>query len=313
MRYGVAIAFLLPLIGLGQMSTVVGVDLDSTTIRIGEQVGLRMHISYSKDAVRSIEWPTMADTLNKHVEVIADSGIDTVAGERGAMRELRVLTITSFDTGYWAIPPFRFLVDGNAIESSALLLEVKGVALDSAMVPRDIKDIHTLPFSITFWLREHMALVAGGLGVLALIAALLYLLLRRKKEPGASIVVDPTIPAHERALTAMRALEHERIWQQGDHKGYHSRLTDILRGYIEERFMVPALESTTDELIKELRVSSLSTDKRDQLENMLRLADLVKFAKSIPSPQENEQMMSGAIRFVESTAATSSPTRHVQE
>jgi hypothetical protein len=247
------------------------------------------------------------------LEVINDSGIDPVAGERGTIRELRVLTITSFDTGFWAIPPFRFLVDGKAMESAALLLEVKGVALDSAMVPRDIKDIHTLPFSIAYWLREHVVLVASGVTVLALIAALLYLLLRRKKEPRAPAVKDPMIPLHERALSAMRALEQERIWQQGDHKTYHSRLTDILRGYIEERFAVPALESTTDELIKELRVSSLSADKRDQLENMLRLADLVKFAKSIPSPQENEQMMSGAVRFVESTTAASTPIRHVQE
>ena len=219
MRIVVGIAGLLPLFGFGQMSTVVGVDLDTTTIRIGEQVDLRMHIAYTKDRVRTVEWPTLADTLNAHLEVVNDSGIDTLAGERGTMRELRVLTITSFDTGFWAIPPFRFLVDGKAMESAALLLEVKGVVLDSAMVPRDIKDIHTLPFSITYWLREHIMWVASGVTVLALIATLLYLLLRRKKEPRTTVVKAPTIPLHERALSAMRSLEKERIWEQGDHKG----------------------------------------------------------------------------------------------
>jgi hypothetical protein len=110
----------------------------------------------------------------------------------------------------------------------------------------------------------------------------------------------------------MRALEDQRLWQQGDHKAYHSKLTDILRGYIEERYQVPALESTTDELIKELRVSSLPTEQRDRLENMLRLADLVKFAKTLPSPQENEQMMAGGIQFVETTAPRST-TRDAEQ
>ena len=66
---------------------------------------------------------------------------------------------------------------------------------------------------------------------------------------------------------------------------------------------MPALESTTDELLHELRVSPLNTDQQNLLGNMLRLADLVKFAKALPSPQENEQMMANALRFVQETAA----------
>ena len=124
----------------------------------------------------------------------------------------------------------------------------------------------------------------------------------RRKQP---LVQAPVIelPLHERVLQQLAALDKERVWQQGDHKAYQSRLTDLLRGYIEERYQVPALESTTDELLHELRVSPLNTDQQNLLGNMLRLADLVKFAKALPSPQENEQMMANALRFVQETAA----------
>jgi hypothetical protein len=115
---------------------------------------------------------------------------------------------------------------------------------------------------------------------------------------------------YQRVLAALETLEKERLWQQGDHKGYHSRITDLLRGYIEERYHVPALESTTDELIRELRVSPLSTDQRGQLENMLRLADMVKFAKTTPSSEENERMMTSTVRFVSETRSTSELVGH---
>ncbi|MBK9196654.1 MAG: hypothetical protein IPO17_17060 [Flavobacteriales bacterium] len=114
----------------------------------------------------------------------------------------------------------------------------------------------------------------------------------------------PGFPLHERVLLQLEALDRERVWQQGDHKSYQSRLTDLLRGYIEERYRVPALERTTDELLHELRVSPLSMEQQSLLANLLRLADMVKFAKALPSPQENEQMMVSAVRFIRETVPT---------
>jgi len=148
------------------------------------------------------------------------------------------------------------------------------------------------------------------------LAWLIVTALRRRPRRGQPPAVqEERLPLHERVLRELEALERERLWQQGTHKEYHSRLTGLLRGYIEERYRVPALESTTDELLAELRVSPLTTDQRNRLANMLRLADLVKFAKALPSPQENEGMMAAANAFVRETAGTASeepvaPTTH---
>jgi hypothetical protein len=92
------------------------------------------------------------------------------------------------------------------------------------------------------------------------------------------------------------------MWQQGLTKEYQSEVTDVLRAYIEERFNMPAMESTTDELLGSLRMSEMNAGQREQLANMLHMADMVKFAKWTPLPAENEQLMAGAIKLVQQTA-----------
>jgi len=308
MRLITAILLLFPLTMFGQSAnTVVGVDLDTTVMRIGEQVQLKIHVAYVQNAVKSIVWPVIGDTLDSHVEVVHDSGVDTVSGEDALVRQVRTLTLTSFDTGFWAVPPFRFIVDGATLESTAPLLEVRATELDSSLVLRDIKDIIVLPFSTAYWLREHWVWSAAGGAALAILATVLYLVLRKRRPTTRNEAPTVALALHVRILRALDILDKERVWQQGDHKGYHSRITDLLRAYIEERYRLPALESTTDELVKELRVSPLSSDQRSQLENVLRLADMVKFAKALPSPQENEQMMAFSQRFVQETASVHNP------
>lgn len=303
MKQFCAIAFVLP---FGLMAQSPQVLLDTAIIRIGEQATLTLSIEQRSDVPRAaVQWPAIGDTLVKRVEVVRRTAVDTLQVEPqldpNAFRIEQKLTITSFDSGFWAIPPFRFVIDGRAVETEPLLLEVRSVELDSALAIRDIRNIIEPPFNVLFWIQDHAWWVGGSIA-LAVLAALLWLYFKtRVKDPKEPLRTEPEVPIHERILADLRALEAERLWQQGMHKAYHSRLTDLLRTYIEERYKVPALERTSDELLHELRVSPLTVDQQTQLGNMLRLADLVKFAKATPTPAENEQMMVGAIRFVEAT------------
>ena len=86
----------------------------------------------------------------------------------------------------------------------------------------------------------------------------------------------------------LNSLEKKELWQHGEIKAYYSELTDIARNYIEEAIEIPAMESTTSELIEGLRLASLkkkmslSQETIENLEQVLKQADLVKFAKSKP-------------------------------
>ena len=280
----------------------IAIELGSDTIRIGEQTTLRLIVG---DATSSVDWPLIQDTLTTHVEVIQDNGVDTVANDPSApdghLILVRELVITSFDTGYWAIPPFKLSVNGKALETSPLLIFVRGVAVGDAASLHDIHDVSDVPFHLGYWLLEHWKwfVIAGVIIVLVLIV--IYIL-KNKKPAEAITPVAIEVAIHERYLQELRALDGKRLWQQGSHKEYQSSLTDLLRGYIEERYSIPALERTTDELIHELKVSPLDRDQQNQLANVLRLADMVKFAKALPAPAENEQMMTEAIRFIQQTA-----------
>lgn len=311
MRIPAAIASLLLACALRAQDARVRASVDPLEITIGGHAVVSLSASADGPA---ITWPAVGDTLAPHIEVISASALDTTevdgVGGPAAIMVVQRITITSFDTGYWAIPPFKLQAGGAGVETDPLLLRVNGFAVDSAAVPAPIKPIVRLPFSPLWWVRQHWTWVAGAAGIL-IAAALTLLLVRRIRRPSEPVAVPIEVPPlHQRILAQLDALEHERLWQQGQHKAYQSRLTDLLRAYIEERYEVPALERTTDELMHELRVSPMSSDHQALLANMLRNADLVKFAKWLPSPQENEQLMASARRFVTSTAITT--TGHVE-
>lgn len=283
--------------------------LDSATILIGQQVHVDLSVGYRADAgAVEVQWPLITDTLTAKVPVLHDSHVDTILPDKDKdpylFKQVRTLTITSWDSGYWAIPPFTFVINGDTVETAALLLTVNTVAVDTTQAIRDIKEIYTVPFSLLDWLREHWPWIAGGLTAVALLTALYIVLYKRARKPKPVAPPPPPLPAHQRALLALEALQQRTLWQQGRTKEYHTALTDILRSYVEERFRVPAMERTTDELLAGLRTSVMPRSQQERLGNVLRLADMVKFAKWNTVPAENEQTMAAAIQLVQETADT---------
>ncbi len=301
-------AFLLPLLVSAQ-SPAPQAKLDRDVILIGQQAHLDLSVSYRVDKGENtnIVWPSVTDTLTGHIDVVHDSGLDTIlpSGDQDPFlfKQTRTLTITSWDSGYWAVPPFRFVINGDTTETEAMLITVNTVEVDTAAAFKDIKEIYEVPSSWMDWVRDNWKWLAGGAAVIAVIMAVILWLVRRARRPKPEAAPPAVVlPLHTRTLQALEEIEKQKLWQQGLVKEYQSQVTDVLRAYIEQRFNVPALESTTDDLLASLRVSSMNTAQRDQLANMLRMADMVKFAKWTPLPAENEQLMAGAIKLVQQTA-----------
>ena len=102
-------------------------------------------------------------------------------------------------------------------------------------------------------------------------------------------------------MEKLRNLEEQKVWQQGDIKQYYSELSEIIREYIEGRYQFLALESTTDEIMDKLMRISLPDQYKNNLQDLLMTADLVKFAKSHPLPDENKRYLDIANEFVRTT------------
>lgn len=272
--------------------------LDSTQILIGEQFHLLLEAT-SKGPSRWV-WAEVPDSFD-HLLVVDRGPIDTLHHE-GKTVFRQSITLTSFDSGYWQVPPFQFqtitadtTAGAGVITTDSLQIMVGTVAVDTTKPFRPIKQIRSVPLNLlAYW--------PYALGVLILILVIVWLVFFRK--PKQRVVREPEIPReppYEEAIKSLQALEMEKLWQQNHVKPYYTKLTDILRRYIERRFGVNAMEQTTDELLAKIKPVTKLNQQRDNLRYILETADLAKFAKLEPQQQAHEASLKKAYELVEWT------------
>ena len=115
-------------------------------------------------------------------------------------------------------------------------------------------------------------------------------------------MLRPLEPAHVIAFRELDRLKEEKIWNRGMVKEYYTRLTEITRKYIERQFDIPAMESTTEEILDAFKRANLDDNLlNEMLKELLELADLVKFAKEDPLPVDNQTNLNNAYIFVQKT------------
>ncbi len=278
------------------------VRTDNSVIKIGEQFKLILEVQAPPGV--KFSFPQVPDTITK-LEIIDRSKIDTsVLQDKKLYTYKQELTVTCFDSGYYPVPPFTVTYQQpgdtaqHVAETEALLISVQGIAIDTAQNIRDIKTPLKVPFSFA----EALPYILIGVGVIALVLLIIYLSKKlKRKEVIKPAVVIPKRPPHEIALEELKKLEAERLWQQGLVKQYHSRLTDIIRTYIEHRFGIIAMEMTTGEIMQAVRNMNFDNIAAEKLSHFLTLADMVKFAKVQPLPGENEMSMQQSYEFINMT------------
>jgi hypothetical protein len=280
----------------------VDAKLDRSTIRIGEQAKLQLTATYDKKStITKLTWPALKDTIVGKVEIISQTPVQkSNTDSSSSVVESKTIIITCFDSGYYALPPFQILINGDSgkvAASEALMLHVQTLPVDTTKAIKDIKAIHEVPFAF----EDVKWYVLIGFAVL-LIAGIAYWLIRKNKiKPIVIIPKAPPVLPHVDALARLEKLRADKLWQNSQEKLYHSTISDILREYISKRFPVNAMELTTDEINLRFRKINISREFKDQLYQVLFTADMVKFAKERPLPGENEQCLEQAIQFIKNT------------
>jgi len=148
--------------------------------------------------------------------------------------------------------------------------------------------------------RAAMITLAVIAVVTAVLAAIIVWLVRRWRAPAAP---EPPVPAHEWALAELERLEREGLVGKGRYLDFYSRLSGVVREYIERRFGMMAPERTTEEFLREARRSPvLNPGHQTLLASFLRAADMVKFAMYAPSAEESTSAFAAGRGFVMETA-----------
>lgn len=289
--------------------------IDSTHVLIGDQFNLRLEVDQPNGVL--VAFPQIGDSLSPTIEVIAQSPLDTfVLDESQQLKIIQNLTITSFDTGRQVVPSLKFELKYNnltdTIESLPAEFFVHGMPIDTTKGPVDIKK----PYAAPVTLKEVSPYILGAILIGALIFFLFYYIQRRKKnKPVFGKAEKPKEPAHVIALRHLDQIKEQKLWQQNQVKAYYSDISDTLRTYIEERFGINAMEYTTDETIKAFQTQRglLNEKNFSELKNILSLADLVKFAKYEPLPDDHNLTLMNAYFFVNDTKLEEKRTSQTKE
>lgn len=285
----------------------VDASLDSMSMFIGNQNYLTLEITVPEESAVSLP-VVAADTLITNVFILRAS-LDSQRVDNGRKRYTQQWLLTCFDEGLYYIPPFTVDVDGEDYVSNYLSLKVMTFDVDTASKAIfDIKPVEKAPFVPSDYLRP-IFMVWGGLS-LAILAVMLVLVFRRRRELERMVAPDPELllPPHVAALKALDTIREEKLWQQGRYKDFYTQLTDVLRKYIFRRYGIGAMEMTSSEILEALRQDEEGKEIRQMLAQILTLSDFVKFAKMNPLPDENDRSLRDAYGFVEQTKQEETPS-----
>ncbi|MEA1874619.1 MAG: hypothetical protein U9N51_09380 [Bacteroidota bacterium] len=257
----------------------------------------------------SIKQSMSADSLDMLKQQVRQQMINQFSGQVFRMSELRaekdILQIVD------APKKQLFIVSDKSIREqmripgaydTVFVQEADAVVASQALFTvYDIKDIHDEFYETKFNLKELFFYIweflkANWWWLLALIvlvlAAIYYFRYYKKGKPVFHVKEKVQEPAHVIAFRELERIRNEKLWLKNQIKGFYTELTDTFRKYLENRFDLLAMEKTSAEIMDDLnKTKYLEDDLVIKLHEVLQRADFVKFAKSMPLPDENEKSL----------------------
>ena len=292
-----------PLVSLANVGPIsLKASLDSAHIIMGKQTSLHIEI-VDNNGVNGVLPILNSDTIIAEIEVISKSQADTIDLENNRRQINQDIIIQSFDSGLYTIPPIQYIVGKDTFKANPLALKVIPVSVDSLQTIHSQADViypnsrwyDFLPDFITdYW---GWILVV----IIVILGAIFGLLLYKKKLPITLTPAKKEIPPYELAIQLLEKLRDEKLCERGQEKEFYTRLTDILRSYIDSRFGINAMEMTTTQIIESLNNNNETIRSKSYVEQVLEIADFVKFAKVRPLPDDNVKSYNWALQFVKET------------
>ena len=292
--------FLLLMTGV-RAQVQVDVKLDSLQLFIGQQTDLTLSVTI--DAKQKLVMPDIkkGQELIPDIEVVTVGNPDTAFLNDGKRLTVsQAYTITAWDSAFYYLSPMQVTVDGKKYDSKSLALKVYTVDIDTLHLDQFFPPggIMELPF---LWEEWQMVMFGSLLLILMLVCVgVLYYHVKHGKPIVRFIRRKKKLPPHQVAMNEIERIKSERKWAEEDSKEYYTLLTDTLRNYIRDRYGFNAMEMTSSEIIERL-IAENNEEALDELREIFRTADLVKFAKWSTLINENDANLVSAIEYVNQT------------
>lgn len=295
-------------------NVTVKTSLDSAYIVMGRTTPLHVQIVQDRGTVGG--FINLGDTLNRYVEINTVYPTDTSDIGSGREEILQEILIQSFDSGLYTLPPLAYTVGNDTIRSNELVLKVIPVPVDTMTTVHDFAGVtvpHTrlwdyLPDFVADYWWIYLVLV-----VIALAVAAWIIWRRNHRREAIEAEHVPSLPPYELAVKQLNELKAEKLCENSREKEYYTRLTDILRVYLDTRFGINAMEMTSTQIMRSVRAHDTTKPSAALMKQILEIADFVKFAKVRPLPDDNVKSFNQAVQFVEDTKPEPEPESDTQD
>lgn len=286
--------------------------LDSTTLLMGRMTILNLELVKDENKpgklliLERVSPEGLISLLGDSVELRAAFTSDTVKLGSGRLQINYRFPLQSFDSGAYQLPEFEYAEKFDTARSNRVMLKVvpvKATANDSIspmvgpMAPFYNNSFEKFTDKIPDLLYYYWWLIL--LAIIA-VAFLIWAILRYRKT-GVLLRPKPQPSPYETAIKKLNNLKGAKLWEQGLERDYFTRLTDILREYLQGRFGINAMEMTSAQILDTLHAQKDLDIQKRYVEQILKIADFVKFAKMRPLPDDNIEAFTNALRFVEET------------
>lgn len=258
----------------------VKASVDKNEILIGEPI--RLQLEASLPAETDSKWFSL-DTI-PHFEFVGVEKIDT-AGNTNGTNLSQVLTVTSFDSGQWVIPPFEMIVNGKYYLTDSFPVTVTYSEYDPSQPYHDIKDIIEIENPYTKYINWALA----ALTVISLLAVVYFLRKRFVQPIQQTVSKGMKLAPYDQAIQLLDELKQQHLPEKGQVKLYYTRMNDILRLFLENKMLMATMQKTNDQLMVQIKDTGLQNDSFIALAQALRMSDAVKFAKYVPDTGDNEK------------------------
>lgn len=314
-------------LSLHAQKPTVRATIQPSDILIGEQAVINIEVISPKG--RNIIFPVYQDTLQAGIEVLSMLPPDTTMTEVMTINQKYI--VTSFDSTLYHVPYMQVISDLDTLRTNDFGLKVSAPQLSDTTLAyleklknhetdsidfaqlniSDIKPIQKPEFVWQDYL-EYLYIPLLICLVLILIGLAVFFILR-KRQKGYFFTPKIILPPHVVALEGLDKLKESKLWQKGMEKQYYTELTDILRRYVDQRFNINAPEMVSDDIIAAVHLATDTKSATEGLSQILKLADLVKFAKYTPFGDENDLSLVNAYLFVNQTKIEERPTLEEQK
>ena len=269
--------------------TDIIINADTNQAFIGDVIQIQLDVISNQD----IQWPEIAKNILP-IEIQKIGEIDTL-NEGGIYRYSQKLNIQQFDSGRFVIPSLEFIqINGDTFFSDSLEFQFLNIPLDTNNVIFDIKGLKEVPFHLS----EAKPYIFGFIIIVLGILLMIYISRKFSLKKPEQIKVIPIVPCEEEAINALKSLEKEKLYEKGNPKEHYVKLTAILKHYLDRQFVIESMESTSAETIELLREIDFDSILMIDISELLIEADLIKFAKGVPKPNEHRTMMSKSFDIV---------------